>query len=80
MLKTPSIRETCTRVAQALHETRLERNLSMTQVAERAGLSRQIVSYTERGMRTPTLDTLLRLGEAMDVDVGELVSRAAKRK
>jgi len=80
MLKDCSIREACARVAKALHEARLERNLSMTQVAERAGLSRQIVSYTERGMRTPTLDTLLRLGAALEVDVGELISRAAKSK
>ncbi len=33
----------------------------MNMVAERAGLSQQMVSYVEREMRNPTLETLLRI-------------------
>lgn len=48
----------------------------MLAVAERAGLSQQMVSYVERGMRNPTLDTLLRLGEALEVPISSVVRKA----
>ncbi len=48
----------------------------MTVLAERAGLSQQMVSYVERGMRNPGLDTLIRLTEAMEVDLAELIKQA----
>jgi transcriptional regulator with XRE-family HTH domain len=41
----------------------------MNAVAERAGLSQQMVSYVERGMRNPTLETLLRMAEALEIDL-----------
>lgn len=48
----------------------------MTALAERAGLSQQMVSYVERGLRIPSLDTLLRLTDAMDLDLAEIVRQA----
>lgn len=48
----------------------------MTVLAERAGLSQQMVSYVERGMRNPGLDTLIRLTDAMGVDLAELIKLA----
>jgi transcriptional regulator with XRE-family HTH domain len=39
----------------------------MSQVASEAGLSQQMVSYVERGMRNPTLDTLLRIAGVLKV-------------
>lgn len=66
----------CTRVARLLKEEREKRGLSMTVLAERAGLSQQMVSYVERGMRNPGLDTLIRLTEAMEVDLAELIKQA----
>ena len=51
----------CTRVAQLLKEERLRQGISMSELARQAGLSQQMVSYVERGMRMPTLDTLLRI-------------------
>lgn len=50
----------------------------MNQVAERAGLSQQMVSYVERGMRNPTLETLLRITAAMDVNLAKVIGRAQK--
>jgi len=66
-------------VAQALREARESRGLSMSAVAERAGLSQQMVSYVERQMRMPTLDTLLRMTQALGVDLAELLARAQKK-
>lgn len=66
-------------VAELLREERQHRHLSMSTVAERAGLSQQMVSYVERGLRNPTLDTLLRMTAAMKLDLAELLA-AAQRK
>ena len=48
----------------------------MLTVAERAGLSQQMVSYVEREIRRPTLETALRMAAALEVDLGDLVKQA----
>jgi len=68
----------CSRVARALRAEREKRGLSMNRVAERAGLSQQMVSYVEREMRNPTLETLLRIAAAMDVDFVAIIREAIK--
>ena len=50
----------------------------MNQVAERAGLSQQMVSYVERQMRNPTLETLLRIAAAIEIDPVSVLRRAVK--
>ena len=50
----------------------------MTVLAERAGLSQQSVSYVEREMRIPNLDTLLRIAIALDVDLSQVIAEATK--
>lgn len=63
-------------VVRLLREQRIERGLSMNRAAKMAGLSQQMVSYMERGMRIPTIDTLLRVAEALDVDLWRIVKKA----
>jgi transcriptional regulator with XRE-family HTH domain len=65
-------------VVRLLREEREKQKLSMNVVAQRAGLSHSIVSLVERDLRNPTLDTLLRIAEAMEVDLGEIISKARK--
>jgi transcriptional regulator with XRE-family HTH domain len=65
-------------VVRLLREEREKRGLSMNVVAQRSGLSHSIVSLIERDLRNPTLDTLLRIAEAMEVDLGELLIQARK--
>jgi transcriptional regulator with XRE-family HTH domain len=65
-------------VARMLREERERRGLSMNLVAERAGLSQQMVSYVEREMRNPTLETLLRICAALDIDLEKIIARARK--
>ena len=48
----------------------------MNTVAQRAGLSQQMVSYVERGMRNPTLESLLRICSAMDISLSNLIHTA----
>ena len=50
----------------------------MNVVAQRSGLSHSIISLVERDLRNPTLDTLLRIAEAIEIDLGEIITRAGK--
>ena len=68
----------CSHVARLLREERIRQKLSMTGLAERAGLSQQSVSYLEREMRVPNLDTLLRVAEVLKIDLGDVIQRATK--
>jgi len=65
-------------VARILKKEREKRRLSMTVVAAKAGLSQQMVSYVERGSRNPTLETLLRITAALDINLAKLIARASR--
>ncbi len=52
--------------------------MSMTQLAQEAGLSLTMISFVERELRKPTLETLLRIATVLDVDLGALIQRASK--
>lgn len=68
----------CSQVAHILRQEREKQGLSMNLVAERAGLSQQMVSYVERGMRNPTLETLLRIAAALEIDLVKVLQKAQK--
>jgi len=59
-----------------LREKRLAAGLSMYAVAKRARLSHSMVSRVEQELRRPTLDTLLRIAEAMEIDLWPLIKMA----
>jgi transcriptional regulator with XRE-family HTH domain len=80
VLKDSTISALCANFIKALQQERLERGLSMNALAERAGLSQQMVSYVERGIRKPTFDTVLRIALAMDVDLPRILRRVLKDK
>lgn len=52
----------------------------MTKLAGESGLSQQMISYVERGLRNPTLDTLLRIAAVLKVDLWELLKEASARR
>jgi transcriptional regulator with XRE-family HTH domain len=66
----------CSRICQLLGEARIKRGLSMTTLAEKTGLSQQAISYVEREMRVPNLDTLLRIANALEVPLGNIINQA----
>ena len=66
-------------VAHLLREEREKHGLSLNVLAQKAGLSRQTVSYVEQEIQNPTLDTLLRITWALQVDLERIISRARKR-
>ena len=66
------------RVARFLKEERVRQELSINEVATRSGLSRAMVMRVEKRERLPTIDTLLRITGALDILLGEVISRAEK--
>lgn len=68
----------CSRVVRLLRQEREKLGLSMNLVAERAGLSQQMVSYVEREMRNPTLETVLRIAAALEIDLAKVLQTAQK--
>lgn len=65
-------------IARILREKREKRGLSMNAVAERSGLSQPMVSLVERELRNPTIDTLLRLAFALELDLADVVAEAQR--
>ena len=61
-----------------LREKREALGLSMNAVAKRARLSHSMISRVEHELRRPTLDTLLRITEAMDIELWPLIKKAEK--
>lgn len=68
------------RLAARLRAERERQGLSMLAVSERAGLSQQMVSYLERGIRNPSLDTLIRVCGALGLDAGAILSEALEAR
>ncbi len=66
-------------VVKELRARREANGLSMNILAAKAGLSQQTVSYVEREMRNPTLDTLLRISAVLEVDLGEILQAAGRK-
>ena len=61
-----------------LVELRRRAGLSQTATAERAGLHRTEISFLERALRVPRLDTLVRLAGALEADPSELLAGMAR--
>jgi len=69
----------CKRVAELLSEERERIPMSMTQLAAKAGLAQSAISYFEGDNdRAPNFKTLLRIADALEVDLGKIVQRAIK--
>jgi transcriptional regulator with XRE-family HTH domain len=63
-------------VARLLREERERQNLSLNALAAKAGISRQMVSYIEQEERNPSLDTLLRIADALQIALDDVIKRA----
>ena len=79
MVDTKEVEKLCAGIIRLLREERERQGLSMLRVAQRAGLSQQMVSYVERGIRRPTLDTVLRIAAALNLNLEEVVQGARRR-
>ena len=61
------------RVGARLRARRLERGLTMTQLAERTNLTAGFISQLERDLTSASLSSLYRICAALEIRVGELI-------
>jgi transcriptional regulator with XRE-family HTH domain len=66
------------RIACLLKEEREKQGLSLNKLAKDAGLARQTISFIEREVQSPSVDTLLRITSALKVDLEKIIARARK--
>jgi transcriptional regulator with XRE-family HTH domain len=64
--------DTQTRLAARLRQLRVDRGLSLEGLAERAGVSRSMISLVERGESSPTAAVLDRLAAGLGVTIASL--------
>ena len=76
-MRTPSKREAIiAKLIEKLREERTRQNLSLNEVATRSGLSHTMVMRVEKGERLPTIDTLLRITDALGSDLALMLTEA----
>ena len=68
----------CAEVVRLLMEERKRRGISGNVLAEKSGLSQSLISSLETNPWNPTLDTLLRIGDVLEIDVGEIITTSRK--
>jgi transcriptional regulator with XRE-family HTH domain len=71
-------RALCVKVISLLRKERERRQLSKYFVAQESGLSPQMIAYVENGERNPTLETVLRMAAALELDLAEVIKQAKK--
>ena len=62
-------------VARNIRRLRAERDITQEELAERAGLNRNYVGMIEREENAPTVDTLEKLSEVLQVEPTSLLQR-----
>lgn len=60
-------------VCRSVHERREMLGISQEELASRAGLHRTYISDIERGARNPSLKTLSRLADALELSTSDLI-------
>jgi transcriptional regulator with XRE-family HTH domain len=64
---------------QIVREARERLELSQEDLAERAGLHRNAISFFERGERSPSLDSIIAIAKGLDIKPSKLMTRLEKR-
>ena len=66
-------------LSAAIRRERERLNLSVTELAKRAGIAKSTLSQLEAGSGNPSLETLWALAMALDVPVSRLISQPSRR-
>jgi transcriptional regulator with XRE-family HTH domain len=76
--KTSERAEIIARLTELIQAERLRQKLSLNEVATRSGLSHTMVMRVEKRERLPTIDTLLRMADALEVDMSAVLGKAIR--
>jgi len=66
-------------VGSVIADFRIKKNISQEVISGLAGIGRTHLSAIERGERKPTLETLYRISEALDIKMSDIVLEIEKR-
>ena len=66
-------------VGMLIREYRLRKGMSQEVLSGLAGLDRTHYSKIERGLRSPTIDTLFRIARALDIPPHEIIKELESR-
>ena len=72
--------DTADALARNVRRLRGERALTLDELAKRAGISRSMLIQIEQKRVNPTLATLVRIAQALDVGLAELVELGSTRR
>ena len=61
-------------IGRQIRLARLQKNLTQTQLAEAVNLSVPYISHVERGKKRVSLDALVRIAQALEVTLDQLLS------
>ena len=64
---------------RALTQIRLERDLSQKGLADASGVNKATINQIERGRRSPNVETLEKLAEALSVEVADFFPKVEPR-
>jgi transcriptional regulator with XRE-family HTH domain len=64
------------KLAEKLQALREMRALTQSELGKRAGMAAASISHFETGQRAPSLESLIKLADALDVSVDTLLGRA----
>lgn len=67
-------------IGQLIRKSRKERKLTLKTVAEKASISEGFLSQVENDVNSPSVDTLIRICKAIDVNVGDLITQASQQQ
>ncbi|MBW5420249.1 helix-turn-helix domain-containing protein [Streptomyces sp. BG9H] len=70
---TPRVLAARRAVGERIRTARIHANLTQERLAERAGMERQAVNRIEQGHSSPVLDNLIRIADALGVQLRDLV-------
>lgn len=59
-------------IAKAIRNARERKGLSQTEVAKKAGITRNTVARIERGEQEPTFATVKKIAKVLDIDISKL--------
>jgi putative transcriptional regulator len=76
VLSEKSARSICEKIVEIVREERERQGLSKYALAEKSGISQQMIGYIERGMRSPSLEILLRLSSGLGLELPDLLRKA----
>jgi len=69
--------EIATRIGRAIKQRREAAGLSLRDLGARGGISASMISDIERGTKSPTVTSVVRLAQALGVGVAELIDGAS---